>query len=333
MKIDSAAHIMPIGYRDGLYKFKSTKFNLKNVIDTLPTMYDLDHRFRLMDKFEGMMQVLTLTSPAVEEFADPKKSPDFAKLANDGMAELVLKHPDRFAAAVACLPMNNIDAALEEIDRAVNDLKFRGAQINSPINDKPLDSPEFMPVYEKMAQYNLPIWIHPMRTPDFTDYRTEKRSKYMIFHIFGWPYETAAAMTRLVFGGVFEKFPNLKFIVHHAGGMVPFLEERIIGAYDHAEMMRKAKYKNGLTRSPIDYFKKSFYYDTAIYGNTGALMCTRSFCGANQMLFGTDFPYDSQHGERYMRQTIDAVNQMDIDDGEKRQIFEDNARKLMRLPI
>ncbi|MFH1491491.1 MAG: amidohydrolase family protein, partial [Pseudomonadota bacterium] len=195
MKIDIAAHIMPGSYRDALYKFKSAKFNLRTVIDTLPTMVDLDHRFRLMDKFEGMLQVLTMTSPAVEEFAGPKKSPDFAKRANDGMAELVMKYPDRFAAAVACLPMNNIDAALVEIDRAVNDLKFRGAQVNTPINDKPLDAPEFMPVYEKMAQYNLPIWIHPMRTVDFTDYRTEKKSKYMIFHVFGWPYETAAAMT------------------------------------------------------------------------------------------------------------------------------------------
>jgi aminocarboxymuconate-semialdehyde decarboxylase len=203
MKIDIGAHILPIGYKDALYKFSPTNFNLQDVINTLPTMYDLDHRFRVMDKFDGLMHVLTLSSPAVEEFSDGEKSPDFARLANDGMAELVLKYPDRFAAAIACLPMNNIDAALEEIDRAINELKFRGVQVNTPIDDKPLDSPEFMPIYDKMSQYNLPIWIHPMRTVDFADYRTEKRSKFMIFHVFGWPYETAAAMTRLVFSGVF----------------------------------------------------------------------------------------------------------------------------------
>ena len=333
MRIDIGAHILPMGYKDALYKFVPAKFNLKNVIDTLPTMFDLDHRFRVMDKFAGLMHVITLSAPAVEEFADADKAPDFAKIANDGMAELVLKYPDRFAAAIACLPMNNVEAALQEIDRAITDLKFRGIQMNTPIDDKPLDSPEFMPVYEKMSKYNLPIWIHPMRTVDFTDYRSENRSKYMIFHVFGWPYETAAAMTRLVFSGVFEKFPNLKFIVHHAGGMVPFLEERIIGAYDHAEMQRRAKYKNGLTRAPIDYFKKSFYYDTAIYGNSAALMLTRAFCGAEQMLFGSDFPYDSQYGERYTRQTIDAIEEMDIDGGERKQILETNARKLLRLPI
>ena len=177
MKIDIGAHILPMEYKDALYKFVPAKFNLKNVIDTLPTMFDLDHRFRVMDKFHCLMHVITLSAPAVEEFADRDKSPDFSKLANDGMAELVLKHPDRFAAAIACLPMNNVDAALKEMERAIDDLKFRGVQINTPINDKPLDSPEFMPIYERMSKYNLPIWIHPMRTADFVDYRTENRSK------------------------------------------------------------------------------------------------------------------------------------------------------------
>jgi predicted TIM-barrel fold metal-dependent hydrolase len=332
MMIDIGAHIMPGKYLDALEKSNPGKFNLKDVIATLPSMVDMDCRFRIMDKFEGLMQVLTLSAPAVEEFADPKMSVDFARLANDQMAELVLKHPDRFPAAVACLPMNNVEAALEEIDRAVNDLHFRGIQINTSINHKPLDAPEFMPIYEKMAGYNLPVWLHPMRFVDQADYKTEKKSQYMIFHVFGWPYETAAAVTRLIFSGVLVKYPNLKIITHHAGGMIPFLEQRIIGAYDHAEMLRGAKYKQGLTAAPIDYFRK-ILYDTAIYGCTAGLMCTYSFCGAEQMLFATDFPYDSQFGERYTRQTIEAIRGMDIPDGEKKMIFEDNAKKLLRLPI
>ena len=332
MKIDIFAHILPPQYKDTLYRVAPPGFYIQNVIETLPTLFDLEHRFRIMDKFEGLMHVLTVSAPPPEEIADAKKAVDLAKLANDGMAELVLKYPDRFAAAVACLPMNNMDAALKEVDRAINDLKFRGVQVNTPTNDKPLDSPEFMPLYEKMSQYNLPIWIHPVRGADYTDYRTEERSKYMIFHIFGWPYETAAAMTRLVFSGVLEKYRNLKFITHHCGGMVPYLEQRIIGAYDHAELLRGAKYKQGLTRAPIDYLKL-FYYDTAIYGNAPALMCALAFCGAEHVLFGTDFPYDSQFGERYTRQTIDAIDQMDISDLAKREIFEGNARRLLRLPI
>jgi len=332
VKIDIFPHILPVKYKEALYKIAPTGFYIQDVIETLPTLFDLDHRFRIMDKFEGLMHVLTISSPPPEGIANPEKAVDLAKLANDEMAELVLKHPDRFAAAVACLPMNNMDAALKELDRAIHDLKFRGVQINSPINEKPLDSPEFMPLYEKMAQYHLPIWIHPERPADFSDYRTEKRSKYMIFHVFGWPYETASAVTRLIFSGVLEKHPTLKIITHHCGGMIPYLADRIIGAYDHAEMLRRAKYKQGLTRSPIDYFRM-IYYDTAIYGNTPGLMCGYAFCGPDHMLFATDFPYDSQFGERYTRQTIKAIEEMEISESDKKKIFEENARTLLRLPL
>lgn len=330
MMIDVNAHILPMDYKKELYKVKS--FQLKKVIETLPSMFDMDHRFRIMDKFDGLMHILTLNSPTPEEIAGPGKSLYFAKLANDSMAELVMRHPDRFVAAVACVPMNNIDAALNETDRAINDLKFRGIQINTPINDKPLDSPEFLPIYEKMAQYKLPIWIHPMRSVTYPDYKMEDKSKYLVFHVFGWPYETAAAMTRLVFSGILEKFPGLNFITHHAGGMVPFLAERIKGAFDHAEMRRRASDKQGLTKAPLDYFKQ-FYYDTAIYGNTLALTCTHAFCGTEKMLFATDFPWDSQNGERYTRQTIDAIEQMNVTEAEKRNIYENNAKTLLRLPI
>ena len=332
MKIDIFPHILPVKYKAALYEIAPPGIYIRNVIDATPTLFDLDYRFRIMDKYPGLMQVLTLSSPPLEQIASPEKAVDLAKLANDGMAELVLKHPDRFAAAVACLPMNNIEAALEETDRAIVDLKFRGVQIFTPINDKPLDSPEFLPLYQKMSQYNLPIWIHPERAADYADYRTEDRSRYMIFSNFGWPYETTVAMTRLVFSGILEKYPNLKIITHHCGGMVPYLVERIKGSFDHAEMLRGARYKQGLTKDPIEYFKM-FYNDTAIYGNAPGLMCAYAFCGADHMLFGTDMPFDSQLGERYTRQTIEAIEEMDISDLEKKMIFEDNARELLRLPI
>jgi predicted TIM-barrel fold metal-dependent hydrolase len=332
MKIDIFPHILPVKYKEALYKLAPADFYIKDVVETLPTLYDLDHRFRIMDKFDGLMQILTLSSPPIEQIADTKKAADLAKMANDEMAELVLKYPDRFPAAVAALPLNDIEAASKELDRAIGDLRFRGIQLNTPVNGKPLDSAEFLPIYEKMSKYNLPIWIHPVREADYADYKTEKRSKYMIFHIFGWPYETAAAMTRLVFSGILERFPNLKIITHHCGSMVPYLEQRIIGAYDHAEMLRGAKYKRGLTRPPIQYYKM-FFYDTAIYGSTAGLTCAYTFCGADHLVFATDFPYDSQFGERYTRQTIESIEQMKISDLEKKKIFEDNARELLRLPI
>ncbi len=332
MKIDAFPHILPLKYKEALFKAAPTGFYLKDVIESLPTLFNLDHRLRIMDKFEGLMQILTLAAPPVEHLFDPATAADLSRLANDEMAELVMKYPDRFPAAIACLPMNDMDAALKETDRAIRDLKFRGVQIFTPINDKPLDSAEFWPLYEKMAAYSLPILIHPERTVDYPDYRTEQRSRFMIFSNFGWPYETTVAMTRLVFSGVLEKYPNLKILTHHCGGMVPYLEERIIGSYDHAEMLRGARYKQNLTRQPIDYFRM-FYNDTAIYGNTAGLMCGYAFCGADHLIFGTDFPYDSQFGERYTRQTIDAINNMPIPDGEKKMVFEDNARRIFKLPI
>jgi predicted TIM-barrel fold metal-dependent hydrolase len=331
VKIDIFPHILPIKYKEALYRVAPPGFYIQNVIDSLPTLFNLDHRFQIMDKYEGLMQVLTLSAPPVEMIADSEKAADLARLANDEMAELVVKHPSRFAAAVGCLPMNNMEAALKEVDRVINDLKFRGVQLYTPINGKPLDSPEFVPLYEKMSQHDLPIWIHPQRAADYADYETEKRSRHMIFHIFGWPYETAAAMTRLVFSGTLERYPNLKFITHHCGGMVPYLEQRMIGAYDHAEMLRGAKYKQGLSKAPIDYFKM-FYYDTALYGSTAALMCGYAFCGADHMLFATDMPYDSELGDRYIRQTIRSIEEMDIGESEKKKIFQDNARSLLRLP-
>lgn len=332
MKIDIFPHILPIKYKEALYEAAPRGFYLQNVIDSIPTLFDLNYRFRIMDKYEGLMQVLTLSAPPVEMITDSEKAVDLAKLANDEMAELVLKYPNRFAAAVACLPMNHMDAALKEVDRAINDLRFRGVQLYTPINGKPLDSPELLPLYEKMSQHDLPIWIHPQRAAHHADYETEDRSRYMIFHIFGWPYETTSAVTRLVFSGILERHPNLKFITHHCGGMVPYFEQRIIGAYDHAELLRGAKYKQGLNKAPIEYFKM-FYYDTAIYGNAPGLMCGYAFCGADHMLFGTDMPFDSELGDRYIRQTIQAIEAMDISDFEKKKIFEDNARSLLRLPI
>jgi len=292
----------------------------------------MDHRFRIMDKFQDLKQVITLGIPPVEEIADPQKALDLARIANDEMAELVNRHPDRFVAAAATLPMNNMDAALEEVDRAINDLDFRGVQIGTPINDKPLDAPEFMPLFEKMAQYDLPIWVHPVRPGNYPDYKTEALSNYMIFLLFGWPYETTAAMTRLVFNGILERFPNLKMITHHCGAMVPFLQQRIECVYDNARLRQRETFEEGLTKPPIEYFKM-FYFDTAINGNTPGLMCGHAFCGADHMVFATDMPYDDELGERFTRQTIEAVEQMDIEGSEKKMIFEDNIIRLLRLPV
>ena len=332
MKVDIFTHIVPKKYIEALEKKAPPGFYMAEAIGGIPTLTDLDVRFRILDRYDDLMQVLTMGAPAVEQIFGPKDAAELAKLANDEMAELVFKYPERFAGAVASLPMNNMDAALKETDRAINDLKFKGVQIFTPINGKPMDHLDFWPLYEKMAQYNLPIWIHPQRDRAIPDYSTEQRSKYTIAALFGWPYETTAAMTRLIFSGVLRTYPNIKFITHHAGGMVPFFEQRIEEFYNIAEMRLQSRFMRSVTETPLESYRR-FYNDTAIYGSTPGLMCAYAFFGAEHMLFGTDFPYDSHLGDRHIRETIRSIEEMDIPESEKKLIFEGNARKIMRLAI
>jgi uncharacterized protein len=256
-------------------------------------------------------------------------------MANDEMAEMIVKNRTRFIGAIALLPMNNPEAALEEADRAINQLGFRGIYVHSNINGKPLDSPEFLPLWDKMAKYNLPIYIHPWRADSVADYPVEQATKYNAASIFGWPYETTIAMTRFVFSGILEKHPNLKVVTHHCGGMVPFYQQRIYQHYGTSTMRPGPRnaFIRELTKAPLEYYKM-FYNDTAIHGNTHALMSAYDLCGADHIIFGADMPLgDFFFGFRSYRQTIKAIEDMPITPEEKRKIFVDNALKLLRLPI
>ena len=330
LKIDIFNHILTKKYKKALDE--AAPGHLQQAANNaIPTLWDLDHRFRVMDKF-GVMQVLTLSRPPIEEvLSNPKKALDLTRLANDEMAELVLKYPERFPAAIAAVALNDIDGSLKELERAIVDLRFRGVQIYSHVNDKPLDLPEFRPLFEMMAHYNLPVFIHPTTGITGTDFKSEKGSKYPVDTLFGWPYETTMAMKRLAFGGILETWPNLKVITHHGGALVPYFEQRIMAFHDVGEMMAGSD-KAVRAKSPVELYKL-FYADTALYGNTPALMLARAFFGIDHLLFATDFPFAGQHGERVTRQTIAAIEAMDISDVEKKQIFEDNARSLMRLPV
>jgi len=334
MKIDIFCHIVPKKYLEAARKIIPSgtphQISIIDVIERTPTLTDLNIRFQIMDKYPGLVQVLTLATPAIEAFAGPNDSAELARIANDEMAELVAKYPNRFVGAVGSLPMNNVDAALKELHRVINVLRFRGIQIFTNINGKPIDSSEYVQIYEIMSRLQLPIWLHPHREVDTPDYPTENKSKYLMNSIFGWPHETSLAMGRLVFSGILEDYPNLKFITHHCGGMVPYFSNRIIGQYDYFTLCLKSKWKRPLLKHPIEYFRM-FYNDTAVYGNTDALMCGYNFFGSEHLLFGTDMPYDNENGIRFIRETIRSIEKMDISDSEKKNIFEDNARKLLSL--
>ena len=330
LKIDIYNHIFPTKYVEAMSKMGMMQAPAGGS-GMLRTLYDLDLRFRIMDRHEGLMHVLTMCTLFEDRIIAAGKSVEAARIANDSLAELVSRYPDRFPAAVAMLSLDNIEASLHEIDRAVKELRLRGVQITTPIHDRPIDAPEYWPIYEKMEKYNLPIWIHPVREHDYADYRTENRSLYRIAGMLGWPYETSVAMVRLAMSGVLEKYPKVKFVTHHCGAMVPYFAERIVQFLDSDEARGQAIYRQSLTKSPLEYMKM-FYNDTALYGNTPGLMCAYALFGAEKLLFGTDMPFDNQLGARVTRQTIDAIDAMEISDAEKRLIYEGNARRLLRLP-
>src|SRR6266571_284280 len=147
MKIDVFPHILPRRFFDRMLEIAGGNLYMQKRMRAIPVLVDLEERFRIMDRYEGYVQVLTLASPPIEALAGPDATPALARLANDGMAELVAKHPDRFPGFVASLPMNNPDAALREIDRAIDGLGATGVQIFSNVNGRPLDEPEWALVF------------------------------------------------------------------------------------------------------------------------------------------------------------------------------------------
>jgi len=332
MKIDIFNHFMPKEYFDRLADLIPGHVVL-GAFPRIKALVDVEARLRLIDEFGELQHVLSLANPPLELIAPPHVTPPLARVANDALANLCAKYPDYFPAFVAALPMNDIDATLAEIDRAITTLGARGVQVFTNVAGKPLSRPEFRPIFQRMAEHDLPIWVHPMRGPDFADYASEKVSEDEIWFSFGWPYETTACMARLVYSGLFDELPQLKIITHHMGGMIPYFAGKIaLGFrqifYGTADRNPLAE-ERGLKRPPLDYFKM-LYADTAL-GVRSATRCGYDFFGAKSCLFATDAPFDADGGRDLIRKTIDAVEALDISPAEREQIFAGNARALLKL--
>ena len=334
MKIDIFNHIFPKIFFDKMMEIAPDIADLGKRVRGVPVLFDLDARFQTMDQFDEYAQVICMPGPPLEVMAGPDVTPDLAKAANDGLAEYVAKYPDRFPGFIASMPMNNPDAAAAEIDRAIKDLKAVGVQFFTNVNGKPLDLPELRPLFEKMSEYDLPIWIHPIRGANFPDYLTEEKSKYEIWWTLGWPYETSTMMSRLVFGGYFDDFPNLKIITHHMGGMIPYFEGRVgpgwdqLGARTSDEDLSLVLKK--LKKHHLAYFKM-FYADTALFGSVAGTICGLEFFGADNVLFASDSPFDPEKGPGYIRETIKVIEELPISDEDREKIFEGNAKRLLKL--
>ena len=333
MIIDVFNHFMPKSIFDRLASLVPGHVAL-SAFPELPTLWDVDARLAMMDEFGELQHVLSLANPPIEMLGTPDKTPELARIANDGLAELCRKHPDRFPAFIASMPMNNVEACVREADRAIRDLGAKGIQVFTNVLGKPLSTPEFRPLFRAMAKHDLPVWIHPIRGPQFADYATEKASEHEIWFTFGWPYETTACVTRLIFSGIYDELPHLKIITHHMGGMVPFYAGKIDlgfdqifhGKTDENPVAKKA----GLKRRPAEYYRM-LYADTSVNGSAAAARCGHAFFGTSHCLFATDAPFDAEQGRMLIRETINAVNALEIPKAEKERIFAGNARELLKL--
>ncbi|WP_231189411.1 amidohydrolase family protein [Haladaptatus sp. DYF46] len=338
-KIDAYAHIVPEPYYEQLESHTGGDYLISEFINNIDLLTDVETRLTLMDKHGIDRQILVPASPAVETVADSFSAAELARSANDGVAEVVNDHPDRFD-GIAMIPMNNPSEMVTELERAILDLGLSGVLLYTSVDNrsgddahieaagKPIDTPLFEILYETAEDLNAPIWLHPERPKSKPDYVGELESKYLIWQMFGWPFETTKTMARLVFSGVLERYPDLEFIVHHAGGMTPLFDGRIEHIYQLFEEFTEIEYGESLSKPYLDYFKM-FNVDTATMGSTSALMATYEFYGPENMVFGTDMPFDIEGGEITTSVTDNAVLQMDIPKKEKEQIFSKNINRLL----
>jgi len=336
MKIDIFNHVMPLPYLEMMKLHLKDQGILKRMAN-LRMLWDIEARVQMLEeKFPNVQQVLTLSLPSPELVGGPELAPELARLANDGMAGMVAKWPKKFPAFVASLPMNNVPAALEEMDRAIGKLGARGVQICTSVNGRPLDEPEFFPVFERATKkHDVPIWMHPARPGSRPDYVGEQKSKYEIWQVLGWPFETSVAMSRMVFSGLFEKLPSIRIITHHCGAMIPFFSGRAETLW--AQLGSRSADENyeellkSMKKKPIEYFKM-FYADTVLGGSASALRCGLDFFGADKVVFASDCPFDPEGGPMFIREGIRSVEDLGLSEGDKRKIYFGNAMKLLRIP-
>ncbi|TEU11571.1 hypothetical protein E3J20_02595 [Candidatus Bathyarchaeota archaeon] len=274
---------------------------------------DIEERLKAMDRCGIEMHVLTLTTPSVEREV-PEKGVKLAELANDGFSQIVEKYPERFQ-AFAALPLQVPEAAAEELERAVKELGLRGGTLMTNVDGKPLDLDEFMPVYEKAVELDVPLFLHPT-----SPINSKAMEDYRLVPILGFGVDTSLAVLRLVFSGVLKKLPRLKLIASHLGGVYPYLRGRIetgFNAYPECKV--------NIDEPPSTYLKK-IWMDSIIY-DEDVLMSTLAYSGAEKIVLGSDHPH--QIGD--MANAVGRIEGLDISDEDKERILWKNAAELLKL--
>jgi len=280
------------------------------VVTITPPMTNINRRLEDMGQTGFDMQILTLSIPSVDIFP-VEIGESLARVVNDEIAQICRDHPDHFM-ALATLPFLDPDRTIKELERCIDELNFQGACIGTNINGMGLDNELLYPFYERISDYDLPIHIHPRAPADKETYKD-----YRLGPMVGFEIELCIAVVRLVMGGVLERFPNLKFIVSHLGGAIPYLAGRIDSCYKSYPECQE-----NISRSPKDYLKM-IYYDTVSFFEP-ALMCAYSFVGAQRLVLGSDYP----HVIGDIREAVTSIENLKIPQDEKEMIYSGNILRL-----
>ncbi len=291
----------------------------------LAPMWDLDERFRSMDAVEGYAQVLTLCLPPIEQMATGTQAVDLARMANDSMADLAHRYPERFVGFAASLPIDDTDASVREIDRAVHDLGALGVQIFTNCNGRAMDDPRFDPLWARLQELDRTVWVHGARQPTVPDFAGEERSRYGLWAALGWPYEMGMFAARMVASGVLDRYPRLRVYLHHSGGIFPAFARRVNASWLElqAEAPEDAEAYRRLQRPPAEYFGQ-FFADTS--GQTPvAIRAALDFLGADHVMLGSDAPFTSPANH------LATLERVHLSPEDHALVVGDNARRTLGL--
>ena len=276
-----------------------------------PAMTDVAKRIEDMDRVGIDVEVVSLSTPNVF-FTDAEHQPSVARMVNDSYAELIAKHPKRFK-GFASIPMDAPDAALRELHRTIDELKLNGVILLSNIGGKALTSPEYRSFFEEANRMKLCIFLHPMIPAQSDAFR-----EYVLGPIIGFPFDTSLAVARMCYDGMLAEFPDIRWIVGHLGGAVPYLMERMDNGYrDFPECRAK------IDQLPSFYLKR-LYYDTVSF-SPHTLTMARNMVGADRMVMGSDYPHLLGSIDR----AVSSIESLDIREEEKEGIFSGTALKIL----
>jgi aminocarboxymuconate-semialdehyde decarboxylase len=276
-----------------------------------PAMTDVAKRIEDMDRVGIDVEVVSLSTPNVF-FTDAQHQPEIARMVNDAYAELVSQHPQRFK-AFASIPMDSPKDALKELHRAINELKMNGVILLSNIGGKALTSPQYRPFFAEANRMKLCILLHPMLPAN-----TEPFREYVLGPIVGFMFDTTLAAARMCFDGMFRDFPDIRWIVAHLGGAVPYLMERMDNGWRDFPECRAE-----IDELPSVYLKR-LYYDTVNF-NPHMLMMVRDMIGADHLVMGSDYPHLLGSIDR----AVSSIATLDVSENEKQRIFEGTAMAIL----